>query len=411
MSIRRRAVRLTAILPLCLIAACSDDDPSTTEQSATASSPGSSAVNDSAPDSEPSAPTAPPPTTTPPPDPAELGPYGVGRTTIQITDVARQRPLTVDVWYPTEPGATGEPSRYTFAPDIEFASETALADVPVAAEGDFPLVVYSHGSGGLRYVASFFTETLASHGFVVAAPDHAGNTAIDLLAGGGVPFQQSAIDRPLDVSFVIDELLSRSDNDADPLAGAITARHIGVAGHSFGGFTAFASVSGFAADERRSPPDDRVGAIVAMAPATQPLSQAQLGAIDVPTMIMVGTDDRTTPVRPNVTRPWRLVDTSPLYRVDIAAGGHQSFTDVCWYQDGLPALGDVPQLIIDAVDDYAEEGCVPELIGIDRAHEITNAYAVSFFQAFLGGTPGYEELIAPGADADRSDVVVRLRED
>lgn len=53
----------------------------------------------------------------------------------------------------------------------------------MAAPGPFPLVVYSHGNGGLRYVSAFLTEHLASHGFIVVAPDHVGNTAIDSFAG------------------------------------------------------------------------------------------------------------------------------------------------------------------------------------------------------------------------------------
>lgn len=426
MSNRWRDVLLATVFLLCPIAACSDQDASPSSgEPPTATSDGTrTAASDSTPtatsDSIPTAASDSVPATTaeatsttalPIDAPDELGPFGVGRSTIQLTDPARERPLTIDIWYPTEPGVTGEPSRYTFAPGIEFASNVALADVPIAADDAFPLVVYSHGSGGLRYVASFFTETLASHGFVVAAPDHAGNTAVDVLAGGGVPFEQSAIDRPLDVTFVIDQLLAKSDDAADPLSGAIDPERIGVAGHSFGGFTAFATITGFAADERRSPPDPRVDAIVAMAPATQPFSNAQLGAVDVPTMIVVGTDDVTTPVRPNVTRPWKLTETSPFYRVEIAAGGHQSFTDVCWYQEGLPALEDVPQLIIDAVDAYAEEGCVPELIEIDRAHDITNTYTVSFFEMHLAGDRRYEEVIAPGAVADDADVTVQLKED
>ena len=40
------------------------------------------------------------------------------------------------------------------------------------AQGRFPLVVFSHGYGGLRTQSSFLTAHLASWGFVVAAPDH-----------------------------------------------------------------------------------------------------------------------------------------------------------------------------------------------------------------------------------------------
>lgn len=47
----------------------------------------------------------------------------------------------------------------------------------------FPLIVYSHGNNGSRYIDSVYTGALASQGYIVVAPDHPGNTALDLLAG------------------------------------------------------------------------------------------------------------------------------------------------------------------------------------------------------------------------------------
>ena len=49
--------------------------------------------------------------------------------------------------------------------------------------GPFPVVIYSHGSGGLRYIASDYTEAIASYRYIVVAPDHTGNTAVDRLVG------------------------------------------------------------------------------------------------------------------------------------------------------------------------------------------------------------------------------------
>jgi predicted dienelactone hydrolase len=49
----------------------------------------------------------------------------------------------------------------------------------------------------VRFQSYFLCEHLASHGFVVVAPDHIGNTTIDLVFPG-TPFE--AKDRPLDPS-------------------------------------------------------------------------------------------------------------------------------------------------------------------------------------------------------------------
>src|ERR1041384_5814495 len=38
--------------------------------------------------------------------------------------------------------------------------------------GRWPLVLCSHGNGGSRHQNAFQTEHLASHGYVVTAPDH-----------------------------------------------------------------------------------------------------------------------------------------------------------------------------------------------------------------------------------------------
>jgi predicted dienelactone hydrolase len=327
------------------------------------------------------------------PAPDEPGPYGVGRTTLQLDDTSRQRPLVADVWYPTEPDATGEPSVYQFIPGIEFSSDTALAEVPVSTEGPFPLVIYSHGSGGLRYIATFFTELLASHGFVVAAVDHVGNTAVELITGGEADRDQVAVDRVLDVQFLIDEMLAASEAADGEFAGAVDAERIGVTGHSFGGFTAFASVAGHTNPAGTAPGDDRVDALVAMAPASGLNSTEELGAVDVPTLLVSGTKDVTTPIDPDTEKAWDNISGRPLWRVDITDGGHQSFTDVCDYQVLLPTLN-APQLLIDTVDDYAEEGCVGDLAPIEQAHQLTNRNSVAFLLAFVAGESDYEAFLA-----------------
>ena len=64
----------------------------------------------------------------------------------------------------------------------------------ISADGPFPLVVYSHGSGGLRFIASDYTEAIASHGYIVAAPDHTGNTALERLSNTEAEFDVTALE-------------------------------------------------------------------------------------------------------------------------------------------------------------------------------------------------------------------------
>lgn len=57
------------------------------------------------------------------------------------------------------------------------------------------------------------------------------------------------------------------------------------------------------------------------------MSDALLGHVDVPTLLVVGTADTTTPPEVDADRPWALLRTSPVWRLDLegcgAPGLHQ----------------------------------------------------------------------------------------
>jgi len=330
--------------------------------------------------------------------PDDFGPHDVGRTTFVVVDASRDdRTLDVDAWYPIDAvDAVGPPSIY----DLVFAgieSEVAFDSPPVSSGGPFPLIVFSHGNDGIRFQSFFLCEALASHGFVVVAPGHAGNTALDLLFPG-TPFETR--DRPLDVSFVISTMLARNADSADAFFDSVDPERIGVAGHSFGGFTALAMASGF--DD--VPPDPRVGVILPISPASSGLDDARLQSIWTPTFILGGTADVTTPVEPQSARPFALIPARPRYRVDIVDAGHGSFTDICQIADALVAAG-LPPFLLGFLLANVEEGCAPELIPIEEAQRITNLYAVSFFQRHLAHDPRYARYLTPGFAARQPDVI------
>jgi predicted dienelactone hydrolase len=97
--------------------------------------------------------------------------------------------LVTEVWYPGS--ATG-----------------ALLE-----DGPLPLVVWSHGYASSRTAQAALGEHLASHGYVVAAPDFPLST---FTAPGG-PTVADVASQPGDVRAVIDHLLGLR---AGPLAGA-----------------------------------------------------------------------------------------------------------------------------------------------------------------------------------------------
>jgi predicted dienelactone hydrolase len=130
-------------------------------------------------------------------------------------------------------------------------------------------------------------------------------------------------------------------------------------------------------------------AIIPIAPAASKelLPDATLASIAVPMMVLVGTNDKTTPVDPNVTRLWTLSKNAPAYRVELVAGQHQTFTDICAYQTFVPKLANVPEVITKTIDSFAAEGCAQSDIDPKRAAELANSYVVRFLDQVLRDGP------------------------
>ena len=62
--------------------------------------------------------------------------------------------------------------RWFEVPEGELAT-SAAADVAFRFDdGPYPVVFFSHGSGGIRMQSTYLTVALASHGYVVVSPDH-----------------------------------------------------------------------------------------------------------------------------------------------------------------------------------------------------------------------------------------------
>lgn len=434
--------RLTAlgVVSVLVVAACGSDDDSASD---TTSAPVESSADTEPPDTEP--PDTEPPATDPPATEAPTteapvetepplagfeaigpGPYDVGVQTVTI-NADSDRPLTLDIWFPLDDAGDAPLHQYTLLPGVFYESDTAVSASAdeLSADGPFPLVVYSHGSGGLRYVASNYTESIAGHGYIVAAPDHTGNTAVDGFACTVTPFEVTSFNRPNDVIDVIDAMTDPTRAATADFATAVDPEQIAVTGHSFGGFTTYAVASGFDNEIGSVDPDPRVDALIALAPAVggerpqdeqdddvdeQPeredpcadttdtedpiaedeesargrvlLSDERLAAIDLPAMVIVGTDDTSTPVVPNVTRVWELTASDPHYRVELVAGQHQSFTDACAYLEVLPTVPPEVQAIIGpTIESQAAAGCGPGIMEIERAEELTNTFAITFLDS------------------------------
>src|SRR5690606_16328760 len=108
------------------------------------------------------------------------------------------RTLRVVLWYPTR-DASGDSALYA---GLLPAPGAFAGAAPVDDAGPLPVVVFSHGNTSFAEQSYFLTEHLASHGFLVAAVDHTGNT---FSAGGGVPVEIFHW-RPGDLTALLDHL-------------------------------------------------------------------------------------------------------------------------------------------------------------------------------------------------------------
>lgn len=150
------------------------------------------------------------------------------------TDTGENRKLNVEMWYPKN------------------------------ADGRYPMIVFSHGSLGVKSSNESLYNELASHGYVVCSIDHTYQCFYTTDADGRTTFldmdymkELSAEDarfdrqqsfeyyqkwmkiRTGDINFVIDTILAEAENnDADMVYKLVDTAKIGVMGHSLGGSAA-----------------------------------------------------------------------------------------------------------------------------------------------------------------------------
>ncbi|MEU9303598.1 alpha/beta hydrolase [Streptomyces sp. NPDC048269] len=334
--------------------------------------------------------------------PRPTGLFSVGQETLHLVDRSRTDPwagsgpreLMVTMRYPAQRG-TGGPVRYLTREEarlllvdrgldkvipVETLAGTAAHSRsharPVA--GRYPLIVLSPGFTVPRATLTALAEDLASRGYVVAAVDHAYESAGTAFPGGRV-LQCLACEkveaaggmhvvsdtRARDVSFLLDRLTGR-----DPAwrhAGLIDASRIAMAGHSIGGASAAAAM---ATDPRVLAGVDMDGGLATPVPGT--------GLGGRPFMLL-GAQDRGPGQNQSWDGEWPKLDGWKRW-ITFADSGHFSFSD-------FPVIGD--RLGIPSPE--------APLSGV-RSVELTRRYVGAFFDQHLKGTP-QPVLDGPSADA------------
>lgn len=242
--------------------------------------------------------------------------------TLTYYDSARNRKLTTEIWLPS-----GE------------------------KKSSYPLIMFSHGTGGNRLASQWFCAGLANKGFIVAAVDHYGNTY-----DNPIPIEFVSIwKRPQDISFVLSKLLTEKQ-----FAGNISESDIFAAGFSLGGYTSLAlagaEINGnklveYFKTEKGRPEievpempglitlfeqdnilvdlknnaalkDNRIKGAFVMAPAAGQgfTSAEQMKNVNVPVFIVGANADKIAPVETNANHYKRLLSDARFYFVEGKAG-------------------------------------------------------------------------------------------
>jgi predicted dienelactone hydrolase len=333
------------------------------------------------------------------------GPAAVGVSTTAVTDGARGRTLPIEVWYPIESGGTAsaviefetDPDQRTAlsglldeAPEACVAQATASSRDAAAAAGEYPLVLYSHCYTCTRWSAHAVMERLASHGFIVVAPDHIGDTLFDRLEDTEAPLNDELVDvREADIRFLLDSVLA---GEILPDGMAANTDQVGMLGHSIGSVTA----------GRVAENDARIAAVVGLAAPMENIlyGAVSIEAIEVPLGLLVATEDNSITeagnlfIRENFSKA-----NTPAYKMEVVDAGHWSVTNIA------------------GLDEFFAPGCRDGLrqtngepftyVSVDSANGHTATFVTAFFAGHLLNEPTALELLGSNPFPSAAPIEVR----
>lgn len=260
----------------------------------------------------------------------------------QVLDLSHEKgrqgdTLTVAVWYPTE----AKPKVHNYGGPT--SGKVALNARPDSDRGPYPLLVFSHGYGGSGLSSVFFTEALASRGWIVACPDHHdAHSAVRIRTGQTRDLDRAAFLREVmeigasapadrgkylyrldEMQLVLGRMLA-----SETFGPLIDKDRVAVGGHSFGGFTALGLCGPI--PERHEP---RIKAVLLFSTGAGSylFTEEELAAVRIPSMLFMGEKEQeqlrgSRSMLELETRIFRNV-SPPKYFLVVKGGTHFSFNN------------------------------------------------------------------------------------
>lgn len=289
-----------------------------------------------------------------------LGTYPVGTTQVDLVDKTRGTPanagapatdvrnLPTVVFYPAATGSsiTANGKR---APAVQGAK---------AADGRFPLIVFSHGVTGRGIFYRGELEAWASAGYVVIAPDY----PLSNFDSPGGPTINDVGNQPGDASFLIDAFVDEAgDSPAAKVAKEVDADHIGAVGHSLGAITSLGL--GYLP----CCAENRVDAVASWAGVFLPMKGQATPDPSItgrPLLLVHGDKDPTVPYKASVSAFAKVA--SPRWFITLPGEGHvEPFLS--------PGTSSVSALVTQATLDFFDAQLKGDPTGISRLRAAVTA--------------------------------------
>jgi dienelactone hydrolase len=312
--------------------------------------------------------------------PVPSGPYQVGTTIYELTDISRKelysgkdqaRRFQIHIWYPAKADSSSirapwmenadvyatAISEYLELPSF-FLDHLALVKIPAyknapvaPTNGGYPIILFSHGWNGFDAQNTGQALQLASHGYIVVGMQHTYGAVVTIFEDGtvaknnpnalpdGLPDDEYDIAANKladqwagDMGYALDFLKGQNGDSASPFYSSLDLSRVGVYGHSTGGGAAIQFCG----------TDARCKALLGMDPYVVPVWKEVLdnGATQ-PSFFMFSQvwTDRSTSRNNKLFAPFYADSKDTYGAVYIEGTDHYDFTDLPLLSPLAPQLG------------------------------------------------------------------------